>query len=99
MYFSPRKKLFVDTAAEMFGDGATLTKAQTTEAATKAGVPFPTWFTKRVFKTAYGIYKLPSEEVPTMVVNDSTNSADENVAPWIPSLPVLPPITIIRSPT
>ena len=35
MYLSPRKKLFVDTAAEMFGDGAVITKAQKTEAAEK----------------------------------------------------------------
>ena len=28
MYLSPRKKLFVDTAAEMFSDGAVITKAQ-----------------------------------------------------------------------
>ncbi|SVB04474.1 uncharacterized protein METZ01_LOCUS157328, partial [marine metagenome] len=26
MYLSPRKKLFVDTAAEMFGDGADISK-------------------------------------------------------------------------
>ena len=31
MYLSPRKKLFVDTAAEMFGDGAVITKAQKAE--------------------------------------------------------------------
>ena len=44
MNLSPRKKLFVDTAAEMFGDGAVITKSQKAEAAAKAGVPFPTWF-------------------------------------------------------
>ena len=37
MNLTPRKKLFVDTAAEMFGDGATITKAMTKEAAAKAG--------------------------------------------------------------
>ena len=41
MYLSPRKKLFVDTASEMFGDGAIITKAQKAEAAEKAGVPLP----------------------------------------------------------
>ena len=46
MYLSPRKKLFVDTATEMFGEGAVITKSQKTEAAEKAGVPFPTWFKK-----------------------------------------------------
>ena len=46
MYLSPRKKLFVETAAEMFGAGAVLTKTMTKEAAVKAEVPFPTWFRK-----------------------------------------------------
>ena len=46
MYLSPRKKLFVDTATEMFGAGAVLTKTQTKEAAAKAGTPYPTWFRK-----------------------------------------------------
>ena len=31
MYLSPRKKLFVDTATEMFGEGAVITKSQKTE--------------------------------------------------------------------
>jgi len=61
MYLSPRKKLFVDTAAEMFGDGMTITKQNVREAAEKAGVPFPTWFMKPNFKHHYGHYKLPSE--------------------------------------
>ena len=61
MYLSPRKKLFVDTAAEMFGDGAVLTKQNVRESAEKAGVPFPTWFMKPNFKHHYGHYKLPSE--------------------------------------
>ena len=60
MYLSPRKKLFVDTAAEMFGDGAVITKAEKAEAAKKAGVPFPTWFGKS-FTVGYNAYKLPSE--------------------------------------
>ena len=29
MNLTPRKKLFVDTASEMFGEGATITKAMT----------------------------------------------------------------------
>jgi len=61
MYLSPRKKLFVDTAAEMFGDGAVITKQNVRESAEKAGVPFPTWFMKPNFKHHYGHYKLPSE--------------------------------------
>jgi len=61
MYLSPRKKLFVDTATEMFGDGAVITKSQKAEAAAKAGVPFPTWFKGEGFAIGYNAYKLPSE--------------------------------------
>ena len=61
MYLSPRKKLFVDIASEMFGDGAVISKQNVREAAEKAEVPFPTWFMKPNFKHAYGVYKLPSE--------------------------------------
>ena len=60
MNLSPRKKLFVDTAAEMFGEGATITKSMTKEAAEKAGVPFPTWFRKS-YTVGYNAYKLPTE--------------------------------------
>ena len=59
MNLSPRKKLFVDTATEMFGEGATITKSMTVEAANKAGVPFPTWFRKS-YSVGYNAYKLPS---------------------------------------
>jgi len=62
MYLSPRKKLFVDTATEMFGDGAVITKSQKAEAAAKAGVPFPTWFKGEGFSVGYNAYKLPSED-------------------------------------
>ena len=61
MNLSPRKKLFVDTAAEMFGDGAVITKSQKAEAAAKAGVPFPTWFKGDGYSVGYNAYKLPSE--------------------------------------
>jgi len=61
MYLSPRKKLFVDAAAEMFGDGSIVSKQNVRDAAKKAGVPFPTWFMKPEFKHCYGSYKLPSE--------------------------------------
>ena len=92
MYLSPRKKLFVDTAAEMFGDGAVITKAQKAEAAEKAGVPFPTWFGKD-FTVGYNAYKLPSEDGPTVapaVVSEdasavvnlvATNMNDQNLVP------------------
>ena len=60
MNLTPRKKLFVDTAAEMFGEGAILTKSQTKEAAKKAAVPFPTWFRKKC-SVGYNAYQLPNE--------------------------------------
>jgi MoxR-like ATPase len=59
MNLSPRKKLFVDTAAEMFGDGAVLTKTQVKESADKAGVPYPTWM--KNYTVGYNAYKLPVE--------------------------------------
>lgn len=60
MRLSPRKKLFVDTAAGMFGNGAIITKGMTTAAAEKAGVPFPTWFRKD-YSVGHNKYKLPTE--------------------------------------
>ena len=60
MYLTPRKKEFVDVASKMFGDGATITKAMTKEAAAKAGVPFPTWF-RKACSVGYNKYKLPNE--------------------------------------
>ena len=61
MYLSPRKKLFVDAAAELFGDGSVISKQNVRDAAEKAGVTFPTWLVKTEFKDHYGSYKLPSE--------------------------------------
>ena len=76
MYLSPRKKLFVDTAAEMFGDGAIISKQNVREAAEKAGVPFPTWFMKPAFKAHYGSYKLPGEASPVSVVSTTETAGD-----------------------
>ena len=78
MYLSPRKKLFVDTAAEMFGDGAVLTKAQKHEAAEKAGIPYPTWFNKN-FSVGYNAYKLPFEGVAPTSVTAPDAAADPAV--------------------
>jgi len=75
MYLSPRKKLFVDTAAEMFGDGAILTKAQKMEAAEKASIPYPTWFGK-TFSVGYNAYKLPSEGADAVAA--TTTTGEEN---------------------
>ena len=91
MNLSPRKKLFVDAAAGMFGDGAVLTKSQTKEAAAQADVPYPTWF-RKYCSVGYNAYKLPSEggavSEPTVaneenaVVNlVATNMEKQNLVP------------------
>ena len=64
---TPRKKLFVEAAAEMFGNGSTINKEQTRVAADKAGVPFPTWFKK--CKVGYNMFKLPELDIPAFVAD------------------------------
>ena len=66
MLLSPKKKLFVDTASEMFGAGSIINKEMTREAASKAGICYPTWFRKRC-SVGYNQYKLPSEGVEKVV--------------------------------
>jgi hypothetical protein len=83
MKITPRKKLFVDAAAEMFGDGSVISKQNAREAADKAGVPFPTWFMKPEFKHCYGSYKLPSEGgsavAPVIAAVENTEPAFVNL--------------------
>jgi len=80
MNLSPRKQLFVDTASEMFGNGAILSKTMVREAAGKANVPYPTWF--KTYKIAYNQFQLPSEEpIPaTVVVEETVNTTMNLVA-------------------
>ena len=96
MLLSPKKKLFVDTASEMFGAGSIISKEMTREAASKAGIPYPTWFRKSC-SVGYNQYKLPSDGdgvekvvAPTVdsesVVEETTmnliaNSLIENLVP------------------
>ena len=61
MYLSPRKKLFVDTATEMFGAGATINKKEMVKAAFSVDIPEPYWFQKAC-KVGYNQFKLPNEE-------------------------------------
>ena len=75
MYLSPRKKLFVEAATEMFGEGAVLTKAMTKEAAVKAEVPFPTWF-RKACSVGYNAYKLPSEGGATAEATTTTEVSE-----------------------
>ena len=58
MYLSPRKKLFVETASQMFGSGAIISMAQLKEAAEKSGVPNPSWMGRE--KVGRNQFKLPS---------------------------------------
>jgi hypothetical protein len=68
MKLTPRKKLFVEAAAEMFGNGSTITKDNARVAAEKAGVPFPTWFRKGC-SVGYNQFKLPELDVPAFVAD------------------------------
>ena len=78
MYLSPRKKLFVDTATEMFGEGAVITNAEVKEASAKAGVPKAGWF-KKSCKIGYNQFKLPSENAPTTTTTTTSDAPSENV--------------------
>ena len=73
---TPRKKLFVDTAADMFGDGATINKEMARQAAENANIPYPTWF-KRC-KVGYNMFKLPSEGVSTPVATTAPAVTEEH---------------------
>ena len=80
MYLSPRKKLFVETAAKMFGDGATISRVQVDNARKEANVPWPTWFIKAENRVGNGMYKLPaigveSATVETVVAGGAVASA------------------------
>jgi hypothetical protein len=62
---TPRKKLFVEAAAEMFGNGSIVTKDEIRNAAKKAGVPYPTWMSRA--KVGYNKHKLPDLDVPAFM--------------------------------
>ena len=60
MYLSPRKKLWVDAATEMFGAGSIVSKSESIEVSKKLGIPKPTWFWKAC-KTGYNQFTLPGD--------------------------------------
>jgi hypothetical protein len=68
---TPRKKLFVEAAAEMFGNGSTITKDNARVAAEKAKVPFPTWFRKSC-NVGYNQFKLPELDIPAFMDTPAT---------------------------
>ena len=76
MYLSPRKKLFVDTATEMFGVGSVISKSESIKASKKLGIPNPFWLGKYC-KVGYNQFKLPSENAPTTTT--TTDAPSENV--------------------
>ena len=80
MNLSPRKQLFVDTASEMYGNGAILSKPMIRDAAQKANVPFPSWF--KTCKIAYNQFQLPSEQETTVdiAVAETVNTTVNLVA-------------------
>ena len=76
MYLSPRKKLWVDTATEMFGAGSIVSKSESIEVSEKLGIPRPTWFWGAC-KVGYNQFKLPNEEeygAPAPVVSETTEA-------------------------
>ena len=76
MYLSPRKKLWVDAATEMFGAGSIVSKSESIEVSKKLGIPKPTWFWKSC-KEGYNQFKLPNEEeygAPAPVVSTTETS-------------------------
>ena len=79
MYLSPRKKLFVDTASEMFGAGAIISKKELKEAAFSVDVPEPYWFQKAC-KIGYNKFKLPNEEEYGAPASSTTTVASEEVS-------------------
>ena len=72
---TPRKKLFVEAAAELYGNGTVISKQDIRIAAEKAGVPYPTWM-KRT-KVGYNQHKLPDLEVPAFIAAASTDPVTE----------------------
>ena len=67
---TPRKKLFVEAAAEMFGNGSIVTKDDIRIAAAKAGVPYPTWMKKT--KVGYNKHKLPELDISAFMDTPAT---------------------------
>ena len=73
---TPRKKLFVETAAGMYGNGAVIDKQEIRVAAEKAGIPYPTWMSRT--KVGYNQHKLPDLEVPAFVAASAVPVTEEN---------------------
>ena len=75
---TPRKKLFVEMAAGMYGNGAVIDKQEIREAADKAGIPYPSWMSRT--KVGYNQHKLPDLEVPAFINDTMIPAANEENA-------------------
>ena len=73
---TPRKKLFVETAAEMYGNGAVISKQDIRLAAEKVGIPFPSWTWK--LRVGHNQHKLPDLEVPAGVATYAAPVTEEH---------------------
>jgi MoxR-like ATPase len=78
MNLSPRKQLFVNTASEMFGNGAILSKSMIRDASDKAGVPLAGWFMGSC-KVAYNQFQLPAETTAPVVEVAVTETANTTI--------------------
>ena len=76
MNLTPRKKLFVDAATEMFGAGAIVSKTMMKEAADKCNVPLPYWMQKSC-KVGYNQFKLPNEVLSCFIIPEAFTVNDE----------------------
>jgi len=74
---TPRKKLFVETAASMYGNGAVITKDEIRNAAEKAGIPYPSWMCRT--KVGYNQHELPELEVPSFVAASASATSTESL--------------------
>ena len=74
---TPRKKVFVEAAAEMFGNGSVISKDQIRVAADAASVPYPSWMSRT--KVGYNQHKLPELEMVAPVVAPVTESLNTTV--------------------
>ena len=81
---TPRKKLFVETAAEMFGNGSIISKSQLGIAAKKAGVPLPYWMQEKC-KVGRNQFKLPEIDVPSFAVAPPAPVAENAVVNLVAS--------------
>jgi len=77
MNMTPAKQQFVDAAAEMFGEGAMLTRNGIKTVIEKHDLKYPSWFTnsKNGYRTGHNEFTLPTEESATPSVSAPQSSS------------------------